>query len=317
VLVVKPSSLGDIVHTLPAVACVKRLWPESRLQWIVNSEWAPLLEGNPFVDEVIDFPRRSFRGFVGSLTAAQWSAALPRRVSAEVVLDFQGLLRSALISKLGRAARGRIFGLCDAREGARLFYDEVIDISPEVHAVERYLAIAAALGADVSGPPCWPLPAGTAPAMELPPRFVLLHPFSRGAGKSLSMEDVLAFGRALAPMPVVVVGTSREPLPAGAGVIDLLNRTTIPELIWLIRQAAFVVSVDSGPMHIAAAITDQLLSIHTWSDPRLVGPFRPEAWVLKKGELCRIRDLATEGERITLGHAAEIGAWVRARIALP
>ncbi len=183
--------------------------------------------------------------------------------------------------------------------------------------MERYLAIAAALGADISGPPSWPLPTGTAPAVDLPQQFVLLHPFSRGAGKSLTMEDVLAFARALAPMPVVIAGTSREPLPAGAGVFDLLNKTTIPELIWLIRQAAFVVSVDSGPMHIAAAITDRLLSIHTWSDPRCVGPFRPEAWVLKRGELCQVRDLANEGERITLGNATEIAGWVRARTALP
>ena len=67
ILIVKPSSLGDIVHTLPAVAAIKQQRPDSRISWIVNTEWAPLLAGNPFVDEVIDFPRRDFRGIAGWL----------------------------------------------------------------------------------------------------------------------------------------------------------------------------------------------------------------------------------------------------------
>ena len=67
VLVIKPSSLGDVVHTLPAVALLKRQFPEARLRWLVNPEWAPLLEGNPYIDEVVLFPRSEFRG-IGALT---------------------------------------------------------------------------------------------------------------------------------------------------------------------------------------------------------------------------------------------------------
>lgn len=75
--------------------------------------------------------------------------------------------------------------------------------------------------------------------------------------------------------------------------MNCLNRTSMSELIWLIRQARFVVSVDSGPMHIAAALTPHLLSLHTWSDPALVGPYRPEAWVWKDRTLFQVHELRT------------------------
>ena len=97
VLVVKPSSLGDVVHTLPAVSLLKRAWPETRLRWIVNPEWAPLLEGNPDVDEIILFPRRELSGsFTKQL---RWLRATGKACRSDLVLDFQGLLRSAIMVK--------------------------------------------------------------------------------------------------------------------------------------------------------------------------------------------------------------------------
>jgi len=292
ILVLKPSSLGDVVHTLPAVALVTRHWPEARLRWLINPEWAPLLEGNPHVDEVVIFPRGQFRGIAGLMKIPAWANQMGAR-KADLVLDFQGLLRSGLIAKLCRAEGGRIVGLSDAREGSRLFYDQIADVGGIAHAVDRYLALVAALGIDITAPLEWPLPVGNAPSgfseSEL---FVLLHPFSRGEGKSLSPEDVAKFCRELAPRRVVLAGRSEQRVAGVENVTDLLNRTTIPELIWLIRRAAFVVSVDSGPMHIAAALTPRLLSIHTWSDPRKVGPYQPEAWVWKDAALFQMKHLA-------------------------
>ncbi|MEP6669469.1 MAG: glycosyltransferase family 9 protein [Chthoniobacter sp.] len=287
ILVIKPSSLGDVVHTLPAVALVKKRWPAARLRWLINPEWAPLLAGNPHVDEVVIFPRNELRGLRGLARIPEWAKSVSAR-PADLVLDFQGLLRSGLIAKLCRARDGHIVGLSDAREGAGFFYHQKADVTGIDHAVDRYLALVAALGIATTPPLEWPLPEGSAPAgfSEAAP-FVLLHPFSRGAGKSLSVGDVTSFCRALAPFRVVLAGRSEESVPPADNVENLLNRTTLPELIWLIRRAAFTVSVDSGPMHIAAALTPRLLSIHTWSDPRKVGPYRPEAWILKDGKLSR------------------------------
>jgi ADP-heptose:LPS heptosyltransferase len=75
--------------------------------------------------------------------------------------------------------------------------------------------------------------------------------------------------------------------------VDLTNQTSLLQLIRLIRVARFVVSVDSGPMHIAAAVNDRLLSIHTWTDPLRVGPYKPEAWIWKNGQLLRVSELET------------------------
>jgi lipopolysaccharide heptosyltransferase I len=293
ILIVKPSSLGDIVHTLPAVVLIKQRWPSAKLRWLVNAEWAPLLEGSPHVDEILIFPRRDFRGARGSLRIAPWARSLRDRVDADLVLDFQGLLRSALIAKLCRGAGGRIVGLSDAREGARFFYDQRVDVSDCAHAVDRYLALVRALGIVVPETLCWPLPEGVPPAgFDATERFVVLHPFSRGRGKSLSVPDVEALCRALAPRRVVIVGQSKEPVTQIPNVIDLLNRTTLLELIWLLRRSVFVVSVDSGPMHIAAALGTPLVSIHTWSNPAKVGPYNRNAWVWKDGALAQVLDLA-------------------------
>ena len=106
ILVVKPSSLGDVVHTLPAVAAIKAHWPSAHLRWLVNTEWAPLIEGNRHVDEVVVFPRGNFRGVRGLIRIAPWARALRERINADLVLDFQGLLRSALLSKLCRGKAG-------------------------------------------------------------------------------------------------------------------------------------------------------------------------------------------------------------------
>ena len=286
----KPSSLGDIVHTLPAVAAIKAHWPAARLRWIVNPEWAPLLEGNPHVDEVVIFPRREFRGVRGWMRIAPWARGLRERINADLVLDFQGLLRSALISKLCRGEGGRIVGLSDAREGARHLYDERVDVSGCTHAVDRYLALVHSLGIGVPQTHLWPLPAGTEPAgFCTAERFVILHPFSRGKGKSLSVAHVIEFCRALAPARIVLAGRTEEHVEPLDNVTNLLNQTTLPELIWLLRQARYVVSVDSGPMHIAAALTSRLVSIHTWSDPAKVGPYNPEAWIWKDRELFQMK----------------------------
>ena len=310
ILVLKPSSLGDIVHTLPAIVLIKQRWPQAHLRWLVNPEWAPLLDGNPHVDEVVVFPRSQFRGPAGWARIPAWAKKIAAR-KADLVLDFQGLLRSALIARLCRAADGRIVGLSDAREGARLFYDQVVDVSGKAHAVDRYLALVAALGLNPAPPLAWPLPLGSAPAsFDATAPFILFHPCARGAGKSLTATEVAQFVRTLAPRRVVLVGRSAKPVAEAANLTNLLNRTTLPELIWLLRRAAFTVSVDSGPMHIAAALSPRLLAIHTWSDPRVVGPYQPDAWVWKDRALCQMKDFANPSARQPAADIASVARFV-------
>ena len=284
VLILKPSSLGDVLHTLPAVAALKQHWPSARVRWLVNPEWAPMLEGNPVVDEVLHFPRQQFRGLFGPVRLLRWARQFAPSGAAPLVLDFQGLLRSALIGRLCRTAH--FYGLSDAREGARFFYDAAAPVVGKQHAVERYLALVQMVGARVDSPLRWPLPKTKLPVgfdCTLP--FVALHPFSRGRGKSLSVAEVQQICEVLAPRRVVVVGRSELALPVMGNLDNWLNRTSLLELLALLGSAQWCVSVDSGPMHMAAALSARVLALHTWSDPQKVGPFPKEAWVWKKGAL--------------------------------
>ena len=259
-----------------------------------------------------------------------------RALRPDVALDFQGLLRSALIGRFSGARE--FYGMSDAREGARFFYDHVAPVDRQAHAVERYLQLAAKFGAPIQRPPFVPLPTGDpVPRFDESVPFVLLHPFARGQRKSLSDLVIDEFCRVLSPSRVVLVGLSNRTFPVRENCVSLINQTTLlqliwliraarftvsvdsgpmhiasalserlvslvnqtdlAELIWLLRQASFIVSVDSGPMHIGAAVTPELLSIHTWSDPRRVGPYNPDAWIWKGGDLLRVRELQSAPKR--------------------
>ena len=294
ILIIKPSSLGDIVHTLPAVAAIREANPTATITWVINPEWAPLLRGNRDIDHVHIFPRGEFRGLGAPKSLLPWLKKT-RALQPDVALDFQGLLRSALIARFSGARE--LFGLSDGREGSCFFYHHIARVDRRGHAVERYLKLAETFGAPLRGPVRFSLPTGDAlPRFDEHEPFVLLHPFARGRGKSLTDRAVREFCEACAPTRVVLVGKSKLRVKAPDNCLDVTNQTTLLQLIRLIRTASFVVSVDSGPMHIAAALTDRLISIHTWTDPRRVGPYNSEAWVWRNGELQQMRDFPADGK---------------------
>lgn len=279
VLLIKPGSLGDVVHALPVAAAIHRAWPGARLSWVIDPRWQPVLEGNPAVAECVPFPRQDFRGATGLLRGARWLGGFwPRQ--PDLAIDLQCLLRSALVARAARSRR--IIGLSDAREGAGLFYHEPAPVTAGRHAVDRYLAVLPLLGISIPDEPEFPLATGD--PIDAPEDFVLLHPYARGAGKSLDEITVRALCERIAG-PIVLAGIGQPPFPLPPRVVDLTGRTTLPQLIWLLRRARCVISVDSGPMHLAAAVGARLLSIHTWSDPRRVGPYSKNAWIWQGGEL--------------------------------
>jgi heptosyltransferase-1 len=316
ILIVKPSSMGDVIHTLPAVHALKEGWPDARITWLINTEWAPLLAGNPDIDRIIEFPRSRFRGWRGWLQIPRWLTGLAAE-KPDLVLEFQGLARSALLAKASRP--GRIVGLSDAREGGALLYNQTVNVGNAGHAVDRYLRLVEALGVPVHRPVHFPLPAGDEPAgAPVSEPYVLLHPFARGAGKSIDSQVVAALCRELSPLPVVLAGRSAESPDLPSNCRNLLNRTSITELIWLVRHARFTVSVDSGPMHIAAALSPRLLAIHTWSDPRLVGPYEPEAFIWKAGKITRVADLSSADAEaqtpFTESHVQATAAFIQTQL---
>jgi ADP-heptose:LPS heptosyltransferase len=304
ILIIKPSSLGDVVHTLPAVAAIRQANPKAEITWVINPEWTTLLRGNPDVDHVHIFPRGEFRGLSAPRSLLPWLKKT-KTLHPDVAFDFQGLLRSALI---GRVSKPREFwGMSDGREGSRLLYHRVAKVDRRAHAVDRYMKLPEAFGIAIPEQLRFPLPTGDPlPRFDPYPPFVLLHPFARGPRKSLSNSVIEEFCRALDPIRVVVVGKTSRKIAVPDNCVNLANQTTLLQLISLIRAARFVISVDSGPMHIAAAVTTQLLSIHTWSDPRRVGPYNSEAWIWKNGRLLRVEELAQAGP-LKKGRAFAVG----------
>lgn len=295
ILVIKPSSFGDVIHALPAVARLRSAWPDARLDWVINPEWSSLLDDNPSVTGRILFPRKNFRGWKGAFQFNQWCRTHLAANRYDLAIDFQGLLRSAWMGRVGKPAW--FVGMSDAREGATWFYDQTADMPKGVtHSVERYLAAAdfACRDRAANQEIVFPLPSGEPiglPSFRGETNFVMLHPFSRGGGKSLAPDHVRQLCQRLAPLPTVIVGRYEGSLAGDLPVscTNLLNQTTLEQLIWLTRRSAAVVTVDSGPSHLAAALTKPLVAIHTWSDPRKVGPYGDDAYVWKNGELEAMR----------------------------
>ncbi|MEO8206396.1 MAG: glycosyltransferase family 9 protein [Chthoniobacterales bacterium] len=288
ILLIKPSSLGDIIHALPVAEALKTAYPNASLSWVVNEEWTSILGENPFIDHILPFPRQKFRGVAGIFGGLGWISGL-RHLKPDLCVDLQGLLRSALIGR--GAGCGELVGLSDAREGATLFYHRSAKVTKDMHAVDRYLSVLDVLGIERPSTPRFILPQGLRPpSFSLNEPYLLLHPFSRGEGKSMDIKTLQAFCNEWKKTPIVIVGRVNTEVSLPPSVINLLNRTTLMELIWLIRHAGFVISVDSGPMHICAGITERLLSIHTWSDPRRVGPYPGNCAVWKNGSIQTMTD---------------------------
>jgi ADP-heptose:LPS heptosyltransferase len=298
ILVVKPSSLGDIIHTLPAVEAIHRAAPDAKIDWLVNTGWSPLLKDVTFLDRLISFPRKEFRGISGGLKAVTWAKRVLQQTHYDLTLDFQGLFRSALLSRLTKTSR--VMGFQKTREGASLFYDEKVMVQnwTATHAVDRNLALAKAAGADIVYPN-FGLPEGD-PVEGLTPisdkPTILLHPFSRGGGKSLSTNEVIELADQLAPTPIILVGVFEGNAPGmwPDNITDLIGQTSLPQLIHLIRLCNWTVSVDSGPMHLAAGITDRVLSLHTWSNPAMVGPWPKSSYAFREGEIVQVIDLTPD-----------------------
>jgi heptosyltransferase-1 len=277
ILVLRLGAMGDIIHTLPAVAWLKQSHPDSLLTWLVEPRWAPLLAGNPYVDQVVLLRRQSFAGLVATrreLRAAPYSFAV----------DFQGLLKSALA---GRAARpDRFFGFHQSQVRERLaalFYTDRT-LARAAHVVDRNLELAAACGGSATPPAerLFPLPPGRAEG-DLPAGdFVLASPLAGWASKQWPMEHYATLGARLRDelgIPLVLAGPPGANFAAATGAVA--HYSSLPGLIHATRRAAAIVGVDSGPLHLAAALGKPGVAIFGPTDPARNGPYGDSLRVLR------------------------------------
>jgi heptosyltransferase-1 len=246
------------------------------LTWVVEPPWAPLLQANPFVDRVVLLDRRA-----GSGLARFWRELREERF--DFAVDFQGLVKSALVACAARTERIYGFDRSVAREPlAALFYSDRAP-APAVHRVDRNLQLAAAAGASTALH-SFPLPPGRAEG-ELPAgAFVLASPLSGWQAKQWPLEYYARLAQRLrrdAGIPLVVNGppSEREALAAIAGTV--LHLSSINGLIDATRRAAAVLGVDSGPLHVAAAMGKPGVAIFGPTDPAQTGPYGAGFTVLR------------------------------------
>jgi lipopolysaccharide heptosyltransferase I len=303
VCIIKPSSLGDVVHALPILAALRARWPSAHLAWVVNWPFREVLEGHPALDELIVHDRSTRRGDVLGIVG---TSALFRRLAQgrfDLTIDLQGLLRSALMTAATRA-RVRV-GLADAREGARWFYTDSVDASRlRVHAVDRVGRVAAAFGATL-GEPRFDLPIGIESTQwaqqilaPLPAPRIVLNVGARWPTKRWPPEHFAEIGRRAAleyGASLIAVGSSADrPLVqaliscAGAtSILNLCGRTSLPQLAALSQAADLMISNDTGPLHVAAAAGARVVGIYTCTDPALTGPAGPRTAVVQTGIWCK------------------------------
>ncbi len=315
ILIVKPSSLGDVIHTLPVVSALHHHWPETEIRWLIHPAWRFLVEQHPGVSETILFPREKFRGPSGWLRSLAWMRLL-RDWKPDLAIDLQGLFRSALFARISGATR--IIGLSDAREGARYLAHEMAPGDPKDHAVNRALAVLDYLGIPRQERPEFQLPQGKLPSgFDAGSPYIVLHPYARGEGKSLDADLIRAFIRGTGTHRTVIVGRG-EPVPElPSHAEDWSHRTNLLELVGILRGASFIVSSDSGPMHLATALHPATtLAIHRWSDPLKVGPYFPASRGWKEGRITRVAGLdeewRPEGRIPTESEMEEIGRRIAA-----
>jgi len=274
-MVVRLGAMGDIIHALPAVASLKHSFPGSHLTWLVESHWAPLLERNPYVDRIAILERGNPGAWMRN-----WRKLRIERF--DFAVDFQGLVKSALAASMSRPERIFGFHQSQVRERpAALFYSNRT-MARASHVVDRNLELAADAGA-VSILRTFPLPDG-APDGELPNTpFVLACPLAGWRAK----QWPLAFYSRLATrlereleLPLVLNG------PPGAGEFASIpsaipHQSSVAGLIHATRRAAAVLGVDSGPMHLAAALGKPGVAIFGPTDPTRNGPYGETIEVLR------------------------------------
>ena len=282
ILFIKTSSLGDVIHHMPALTEARKARPDARFTWLVEEAFAPLVRLHSAVAEVIPVAWRRWRKSLYAPATLSEIAGNLRAIRApryDEIVDSQGLLRTAVIARLARGRRHGYDAASIREPLAALFYDVRHSVSRGLHAVERNRILSGlALGYAPQGAPDFGLDRARFPAPG--ERYgVLLHATAR-PGKQWPEAHWIALGHALAGQGIDLVlpwGTDAE-RARSERIASALPRARVPErapldaVARLIAGAQFVVGVDTGLLHLAAALGVPLVAIFAGSKPGLTGP---------------------------------------------
>jgi lipopolysaccharide heptosyltransferase I len=290
IALIKPSALGDIIHSLPVLTALRRRYPQAYIAWVVNRTYAELLHGHPDLDAVLPFDRGAPQfGFLTALRHYSRFSHSFRQRRFDLVIDLQGLLRSGLMAASSGAAR-RV-GLSTAREGAHVFYTDVIRVPDfhALHAVDRYWLVADAFGVG-HFPKFFHVPLAETEQRwaaillrDCPRPWMALGVGARWRTKRWPPEHFAALARRAQQEvggTVLFVG-GRDEVPLARAVAerltgavrDLTGRTTLPQLAALLARVDLMVANDTGPLHLAAALGRPVVAPYTCTKVLLNGPY--------------------------------------------
>jgi lipopolysaccharide heptosyltransferase I len=293
ILIVRLGALGDIVHTIPAAAALRAAFPGARIDWLVDAKHRELLELVPVIDRLLVLEAPTLRGWVaatGHLRSGRY----------DVALDFQGLMKSALLARASGAARVLGFSIWHLREkGARPFYSESVNAEAE-HVVRKNLRLLEAL--DI-----------TDPAIEVPlvhvdsaardailaqtagRPFAVINPGAAWPNKCWFTDrfgELAAFLKEVRGLePFVLWGPGEEGLArvvaeASGGAARLAPPTGLADLVEICRSASLMVSGDTGPLHVAAAVGTPVVGIFGPTNPARNGPWSPKDISVSRFDTC-------------------------------
>jgi len=305
ILVVKLSAIGDVIHALPVSHAIKENFPDAHLTWVVEPPAYGLLAANPCIDELLVFKKKEFRTMRGFLKNFAPFRCRLRERRYDASLDLQGLFKSAAVIRLAGASLR--LGTCNMRELSDRVSRPVIGANAHGHIVERYLDVARALGCRVDKA-VFPLEISERDAdiacrvmaqagarMENPYAVLAVGanwPNKRWpAGYYAKLSDWL-YGRGIVPV-VIGGGAVDEGIAAEIASlaeippVDLVGRTTLTQLAFLVKQSRIVIGGDTGPVHLAAGLGARTVMVMGPTDANRNGPYGQAGNALEVDRPCK------------------------------
>lgn len=314
VLIIKLSAIGDVIHTLPAAAFLKRALPDAHIAWAVERRAGAILQGSPVIDELIEIDTRALRkNIFSNTTLASFRTQLDslkgadKSRSFDIVIDFQGLMKSGLVLKAANAPRRIGFATNELREKlSRFFLTEQVETASIQHVIEKNLALARrVIDTPESAAIAYEFPIAVSPEDEKYvdekidnriEKFAILNP---GGGWVTKLWSVEKFGKVAdwlwdeyGIVSMVTYGPGEENL-AQAVQRNSRNNTAIPfpstlkQFVVLARRAQIFVGGDTGPLHIAAACGTPITGIYGPTSPERNGPFNKHDITVGRDLWCR------------------------------
>ncbi|HZP82294.1 MAG TPA: glycosyltransferase family 9 protein [Chthonomonadaceae bacterium] len=304
VLLIKLSALGDIIHALPVSAALGEAYPHLEMTWAVEETFAPLIAGNPYISEIVTFPKVNSHKLRSAAFYPDYAARLRevRRRRFDLAVDMQGLTKSAVIAVASRARTRLAYHYL--REAATLMVRPVPRRPESVHVVDQYLDIAHFLGAtpervrfpfhipeeDEAAVDAMLCAEGVGPCDT----FVAINPASAMAIKQWGAANYAALMDAVQErmgLPAVMVTADRAVAAevresARLPFVDLSGRTTLKQLAAVLRRSAVHVCGDTGSGHLAAALERPVISLIGPTDPERACPYGQRANAISRRQAC-------------------------------